>query len=235
MLVLLCRRAEYGVPEDRFVFANFNQIYKIDPAIFAVWMRILKRVPGSCLWLLRFPPTGEMNIRAAAAGAFLEHMLVVSATPSSYPHAAAPSLPSFLPSRPLHSISPARALLLLLFLALHVRAPLFVREMTFSACAIGVTAAEGIADDRIIFTNVAPKEEHIRRGYLADLFLDTPVCNAHTTGCDILWSGAPMITVPGERMASRVAASLLNAVGLAELVVDSLERYVHDHALVRVA
>lgn len=39
------------------------------------------------------------------------------------------------------------------------------------------------------FTDVAPKEEHIKRGYLADLFLDTPSCNAHTTGCDILWSG----------------------------------------------
>ncbi len=72
---------------------------------------------------------------------------------------------------------------------------------------------------------MAAKEEHIRRGYLADLFLDTPVCNAHTTGCDILWSGTPMITVPGERMASRVAASLLNAAGLSELIVDSLARY----------
>lgn len=39
------------------------------------------------------------------------------------------------------------------------------------------------------FTDVATKEEHIKRGYLADLFLDTPSCNAHTTGCDILWSG----------------------------------------------
>ena len=89
---------------------------------------------------------------------------------------------------------------------------------------VRVCPAEGIADERIIFTNVAAKEEHIRRGYLADLFLDTPVCNAHTTGCDILWSGTPMITVPGERMASRVAASLLNAAGLSELIVDSLSR-----------
>lgn len=62
------RRGDYGIPEDRFVFGNFNQIYKIDPAIFAVWMRILKRTAGSVLWLLRFPPTGEANIRAAAAG-----------------------------------------------------------------------------------------------------------------------------------------------------------------------
>lgn len=146
------KRSDYGVPEDKFVFANFNQIYKIDPAVFRTWMRILKRVPHSCLWLLRFPPSGEMNIRAAAA-------------------------------------------------------------------------AEGVADDRIIFTNVASKEEHILRGKLADLFLDTPVCNAHTTGCDILWGGTPMVTVPGERMASRVASSLLNAAGLAELVVDSLASY----------
>ena len=44
---------------------------------------------------------------------------------------------------------------------------------------------------------------------LADLFLDTPQCNAHTTGCDILWAGTPMITIMGQKMASRVAASLL--------------------------
>ena len=87
------------------------------------------------------------------------------------------------------------------------------------------SAVHGVPDDRIIFTDVCPKDEHIRRGYLADLFLDTPVCNAHTTGCDILWSGTPMLTLPGERMASRVAASLLNAAGLPFLVTDTYEHY----------
>lgn len=54
---------------------------------------------------------------------------------------------------------------------------------------LAAVAAHGIGPDRIIFTDVALKDEHIRRGYLVDLFLDTPVCNAHTTGCDILWGG----------------------------------------------
>ena len=60
----------------------------------------------------------------------------------------------------------------------------------------------GIRDSRIHFTDVAPKEEHLKRGYLADLFLDTPECNAHTTGCDILWGGTPLITLAKERLSS---------------------------------
>merc|ERR1719482_268034 len=106
----LPKRADYGVPERAsFVFCNFNQIYKIDPGILDVWCRILTRVDGSILWLLRFPPTGEANIRAEAR-------------------------------------------------------------------------KRGVSDDRIHFTAVSAKDEHIKRGVLADLFLDTPQCNAHTTG-----------------------------------------------------
>ena len=55
----------------------------------------------------------------------------------------------------------------------------------------------GVSDDRIHFTAVSAKDEHIKRGVLADLFLDTPQCNAHTTGCDILWGGCPMVTCLG--------------------------------------
>jgi protein O-GlcNAc transferase len=55
-------RSQYGLPMDKFVFCNFNQLYKIDPGIFDVWMRLLKRIPNSVLWLLRFPPAGEQNI-----------------------------------------------------------------------------------------------------------------------------------------------------------------------------
>ena len=63
---------------------------------------------------------------------------------------------------------------------------------------------------------------HIRRSGIADVFLDTPLCNAHTTGCDVLWAGCPMVTLPLERMASRVAASLCHATGLGhEMVVQS--------------
>jgi predicted O-linked N-acetylglucosamine transferase (SPINDLY family) len=54
------------------------------------------------------------------------------------------------------------------------------------------------------------------------VFLDTPLCNAHTTGCDVLWGGCPMVTLPLQRMASRVAASLCAATGLGhEMIVHS--------------
>ena len=57
---------------------------------------------------------------------------------------------------------------------------------------------------------------------LADVFLDTPLCNAHTTGCDVLWGGCPIVTLPLQRMASRVAASLCAATGLGhEMIVHS--------------
>jgi protein O-GlcNAc transferase len=56
----------------------------------------------------------------------------------------------------------------------------------------------GLPHGRIIFSNVAAKEEHVRRGQLADVCLDTPLCNGHTTGMDVLWAGTPMVTLPGE-------------------------------------
>lgn len=81
-------------------------------------------------------------------------------------------------------------------------------------------AAQGVNPSRIIFTDVAHKDLHIRRSGLADVFLDTPLCNAHTTGCDVLWGGCPMVTLPMERMASRVAASLAYATGLGREMVS---------------
>jgi len=59
-------RAVFGIPDDKIVFGCFHQLFKIDPEIFACWMRAMKRVPGSVLWLLRFPGLGEPNIRAEA-------------------------------------------------------------------------------------------------------------------------------------------------------------------------
>ena len=87
-------------------------------------------------------------------------------------------------------------------------------------------ASRGIDPKRIIFTDVAAKNVHIRRSGLADVFLDTPICNAHTTGCDVLWAGTPIVTLPLERMASRVAASLCSAAGFYhEMVVRSHAEY----------
>jgi len=130
----------------------------MDPEIFDTWCNILKRVPNSALWLLRFPAAGETRVRAHAA-------------------------------------------------------------------------ARGVRPDQIIFTDVAMKTEHIRRSALADLFLDTPLCNAHTTGTDILWAGLPMITLPLEKMATRVAGSLCLATGLGEEMIVSSMREYEDRAV----
>lgn len=86
--------------------------------------------------------------------------------------------------------------------------------------------ARGISSDRIVFAQRAPLDEYFARNALADLFLDTLPYNAHTTASDALWSGLPVLTCQGEAFASRVAASLLRAIDLPELVTDSLERYV---------
>lgn len=88
------------------------------------------------------------------------------------------------------------------------------------------TAAKlGLPQGKIIFSNVATKEEHVRRGRLADLCLDTPICNGHTTGMDVLWAGTPVLTLPLKTLASRVAASQLHALGFKELVASSREDY----------
>ena len=67
--------------------------------------------------------------------------------------------------------------------------------------------------------------EHMARHKAADLFLDTLPYNAHTTASDALWSGLPVLTCMGESFASRVAASLLNAIGLPELVTTTQNEY----------
>jgi predicted O-linked N-acetylglucosamine transferase (SPINDLY family) len=70
-----------------------------------------------------------------------------------------------------------------------------------------------------------PLADHLARSSLADLFLDTMPYNAHTTGSDALWAGVPLLTCLGSTFASRVAASLVRAVGLDELVTHSLADY----------
>ncbi|KAF6778769.1 hypothetical protein AHF37_01897 [Paragonimus kellicotti] len=153
--MILTSRQHYGLPEEATVFCNFNQLYKIDPSTMHMWVEILKSVPNSVLWLLRFPAAGEAGVLAAATEMGLKHI-----------------------------------------------------------------------QRRIIFSNVAPKEEHVRRGQVADVCLDTPLCNGHTTGMDVLWAGCPVVTLPLETLASRVAASQLHTLGCPELVATSQEDYV---------
>jgi predicted O-linked N-acetylglucosamine transferase (SPINDLY family) len=86
--------------------------------------------------------------------------------------------------------------------------------------------AHGISEERLVFAPRAPMDRHIARMRLANLFLDTAPYNAHTTASDALWAGLPVLTNTGKSFASRVAASLLNAVGLPELAVDSSQEYI---------
>ena len=86
-------------------------------------------------------------------------------------------------------------------------------------------AKRGVAKERLIFAPRREHSEHLARYRFADLFLDTLPYNAHTTACDALWVGLPVLTCGGEAFASRVAASLLNAVGLSELITTNLEAY----------
>ncbi|KAI9724792.1 MAG: hypothetical protein M1812_000068 [Candelaria pacifica] len=129
-----------NLEDDAIVFANFNQLYKIEPSTFRVWLRILTNLPRAILWLLRFPELGESNLKQTA--------------------------------------------------------------LQWAGAEVA---------SRIIFTDVAPKHQHISRARVCDLFLDTPECNAHTTAADVLWSGTPLLTLPRYKykMCSRMAASIL--------------------------
>ena len=83
----------------------------------------------------------------------------------------------------------------------------------------------GIDPERLVFVPTVRHEEHLGRLACADIFLDTWPCNAHTTASDALWMGVPLVTLKGRTFASRVAASLLHAVGLAELACDDVQSY----------
>ena len=145
-------RREAGLPDEGFVFCCFNQNWKITPEIFDAWMRLLRAVGGSVLWLLRDGEAAERNLRREAE-------------------------------------------------------------------------ARGIDPARLIFAPLLPSEEHLARHRLADLFLDTLPYNAHTTASDALWAGLPVLTQTGEGFAGRVAASLLNAASLPELITHSQADY----------
>lgn len=148
--------------DDTVIFANFNQLYKLEPSTFRLWLRILERVPNSVLWLLRFPPAGEQHLKQYA--------------------------------------------------------------MQWSGKSVA---------QRLLFTDVAPKHVHIHRGRVADLFLDTPECNAHTTAADILWSGTPIVTYPKyeHKMCSRVGASIAYATGFGDQMVVDSERGYEERAV----
>jgi protein O-GlcNAc transferase len=145
-------RRDCGLPADGLVFCCFNNSYKLSPALFDIWMRLLRSVPGGVLWLLEANQLVAGNLRSEAV-------------------------------------------------------------------------KRGVDPSRLIFAPVVSPAEHLGRHRHADLFLDTLPCNAHTTASDALWAGLPVLTCSGETFAGRVAGSLLTAVGMPELVTQSLEQY----------
>lgn len=153
-------RGDMDLPPTGVVFCCFNHPNKITPAVFEVWVRLLKNVEGSVLWLYGANDAAPDNLRREAA-------------------------------------------------------------------------KRGIAPDRLVFAPRVPLAKHLARYRLADLFLDTQPYNAHTTASDALWAGLPVLTAHGETFASRVAASLLTAAGLPELVKSSLADY--ESAALRLA
>jgi predicted O-linked N-acetylglucosamine transferase (SPINDLY family) len=93
----------------------------------------------------------------------------------------------------------------------------------------------GITPDRLVFASHQPQFQHLGRLQLADLVLDTLPYNAHTTASDALWAGVPLVTVSGKTFPSRVAGSLLQAVGLDELIATDRDAYfeiAHELAMV---
>jgi len=145
-------RAQLGLPEKGFIFCCFNNTYKITPATFDSWARIMKKVEGSSLWLLANSQIVRENLTKEAL-------------------------------------------------------------------------ARGISADRIIFSESLALPDHLARHHLADLFLDNLPYNAHTTASDALWAGLPVLTLVGDSFAGRVTASLLNAIGLPELITQNQEEY----------
>ncbi len=127
-----------------------------------------------------------------------------------------------------HKITPRVFELWMRFLRNTEGSVLWLREMEAAARAnlIRVAEALGISGDRLVFApRVGGTAEHLGRLGLADLMLDTLPYNAHSTACDALWAGVPVLTCAGAGFASRVAASALSAAELPELVTHSLEEY----------
>jgi predicted O-linked N-acetylglucosamine transferase (SPINDLY family) len=145
-------RASQNLPETGFVFCSFNNMHKIEPVMFAVWMDLLRETAGSVLWLHAYSEPAAHNLRAAAA-------------------------------------------------------------------------ASGIDAARLAIADKPTKDVHLARASLADLALDTRLYNGHTTTVDMLWAGVPVVALRGDTFQARVSASLLDSIGLSELIAPDLDTY----------
>ena len=103
---------------------------------------------------------------------------------------------------------------------------LFVENAAAEANLRREAQARGVAPDRLFFAARVPLAEHMARHACADLFLDTLPYNAHTTASDALQAGLPVLTQLGQTFAGRVCASLLNAIGLTELITSDENSFI---------
>ena len=145
-------RSEINLPENHFVYCCFNNSFKIEPNVFDSWMKILKAVPESVLWLLQSNSEVEGNLRTEAR-------------------------------------------------------------------------RRNISSNRLIFSKRVTYNQYISQYQLADLFLDTFNYGAGATASDALKVGLPLLTMAGKAYTSRMAASLLAALDLEELITHSPEQY----------
>ena len=145
-------RVQCGLPETGFVFANFNSHYKFYPTLFSTWMRLLRQVPGSVLWLLSGTRTSRQNLRAEAE-------------------------------------------------------------------------ARGIDPSRLVFSDTVGHPIHLARLVNADLSLDNLYHGGGVTTTDALYMGVPVLTLAGDAPPARNGATLINAIGLPELITHSLKDY----------
>jgi protein O-GlcNAc transferase len=86
-------------------------------------------------------------------------------------------------------------------------------------------ARRNISGDRLLFSDLFDRREHLAVKSAADVFADTPLYNAHSSSADALWSGIPLVTLPGERMAARMAASVTTSAGAAETIARTTSEY----------
>lgn len=145
-------KIDFGMPENSFVFCCFNNNFKILPATFISWMRILKAVENSYLFLFSENEWVESNLRREAVN-------------------------------------------------------------------------YGIDSERLIFGKALPVEDYLARYEICDLFLDTFPYNAGTTASDALWTGLPVVTMSGNSFHSRMAASILTALEIPELITFNSKEY----------
>ena len=145
-------RTRLGLPEQGFVFCAINNSYKITKREFDIWMRLLKKIDGSVLWLLETNKWAKENLQKAAL-----------------------------------------------------------------AC--------GIIPERLVFAKKVSHEIYLAQFRQADLFLDTFNYNAGATASNALWAGLPVLTKTGKSYTARMASSLLNSIGLPELITTSELEY----------